>query len=59
MAIEAAFVAVLAAALAGLLLSVVIERLMTPRPPMARPWAAWALHGGLWLSAHAALTLVL
>ena len=59
MAIEAAFVAVLAAALAGLVLSVTIEGLMTPRPPMARPWAAWALHGGLWLSAHAALTLVL
>lgn len=59
MAIDAAFVAVLAAALAGLALSVLIERLMTPRPPMARPRAAWALHGGLWLSAHAALTLVL
>lgn len=59
MVIEAAFVAVLAAALAGLVLSVVTERLMTPCPPMARPWAAWALHGGSWLSAHAALTLVL
>jgi len=59
MAIDAAFVAVLAAALAGLVLSVAIEGLMTPRPPMARPWAAWALHGGLWLSAHAVLTLVL
>ncbi len=59
MAIDAAFVAVLAAALAGLVLSLAIERLMTPRPPMARPWAAWALHGGSWLSAHATLTLVL
>lgn len=59
MAIEGAFVSVLAAALGGLAVSVAIERLMTPRPPMARPWAAWALHGGLWLSAHAALTLVL
>jgi hypothetical protein len=58
MAIEAAFVAVLAAALAGLLLSVVIERLMTPRPPMARPWAAWALHGGLWLMAYVMVTLI-
>lgn len=59
MVIEAAFVAVLAAALAGLVLSSAIERLMTPRPLLARPWAAWALHGGLWLSAHATLTLVL
>lgn len=59
MAIDVTFLMVLAAALAGLVLSVAIEGLMTPRPPMARPWAAWALHGGLWLSAHAALTLVL
>jgi hypothetical protein len=59
MAIDVAFLMVLAAALAGLVLSVAIEGLMTPRPPMARPWAAWALHGGLWLSAHAVLTLVL
>lgn len=59
MAIDAAFVAVLAAALAGLVLSMLIERLMQPCPPMARPWAAWAFHGGSWLSAHATLTLVL
>lgn len=59
MAIDAAFQTVLASALAGLMLSLAIERLMTPRPPMARPWAAWALHGGSWLSAHAALTLLL
>lgn len=59
MAIDAAFVAVLAAAFVGLALSVAIERLMMPRPPLARSWAAWALHGGLWLSAHAPLVLVL
>ena len=59
MVIEAVFVSVLAASMVGLALSVVIERLMTPRPPLARPWAAWALHGGLWLSAHALLSLVL
>jgi phosphoglycerol transferase MdoB-like AlkP superfamily enzyme len=57
--IEAPFLSVLAASLAGLALSVVIERLMMPRPSLIKPWAAWALHGGLWLSAHAALTLVL
>lgn len=59
MLIDAAFVAVLAASLAGLALSVAIERLMTPTPPLARLWAAWAVHGGLWMLAHAALTLVL
>lgn len=59
MAIEAAFVTVCAAALAGLVLSVVIERLMTLRPSIVRPWAAWSLHGGFWLSAYATLTLVL
>jgi len=59
MVIEAPFLSVLAASLAGLVLSVVIERLMMPRPSLIKPWAAWALHGGLWLSAHAALTLVL
>jgi len=59
MAVEAAFVSAPVAALAGLGLSIVIERLMTPRPPLARPWAAWALHGGLWSMVHALLTLLL
>ena len=58
MVIDAAFITVLAASLAGLVLSVLIERLMTPRPPLARPWAAWALHAGTCLSAHAMLTLM-
>jgi len=57
--IDAAFVAVLATALVGLALSVAIEHLMTPRPLLARSLAAWALHCGLWLSSHAALTLML
>lgn len=59
MEIDAAFVVVLWAALTGLALSVAIERLMNPRPPLARPWAAWALHGGTCLMAHALLTLLL
>jgi len=58
MVVETAFVTVLVASLAGLGLSVAFERLMTPCPPLARPWAAWALHGGLWLSAHGLLTLL-
>lgn len=59
MALEAPFVLVIAAALIGLCLSIVIERLMMPRPRLIRPWRAWALHGGAWLLAHALLTLVL
>ncbi|MCE1181135.1 MAG: LTA synthase family protein [Rhodocyclales bacterium] len=59
MVIEVAFFSVLVASLVGLGLSVVIERLMMPRPSLVRPWAAWSLHGGLWLLPHAALTLVL
>jgi hypothetical protein len=59
MAVDDAFVSVPVASLAGLSLSVAIERLMRSRPPLGRPWAAWALHGGLWLSAHGVLTLVL
>lgn len=43
---------VLIAAIGGLLLSVLIERLMTPAPLMSRQWGAWGLHGGLWLLAY-------
>ena len=56
---ESAFASVFLIALAGLALSVIIERQMMPRLPLKRPRAAWALHGGLWISAHAVLTLVL
>ncbi len=59
MVIEWALASVLVASLAGLALSVAIESLMTPRPLLTRAWAAWALHAGLWLSAHALLTAVL
>ncbi len=50
---------VLAAALLGVTLSVAIECLMVPRPPLSRPMAAWAVHAGIWCLAHAALTLLL
>jgi hypothetical protein len=59
MALETAFVSVLGASLAGLASSVAVGRLMMPRPLLARPWAAWALHAGSWMLAHAAFTLVL
>jgi len=55
----AAFLAVIAAALLTLLLSVAIESLITPRPPLARPWPEWGVHAGLCFVAHAALTLLL
>lgn len=45
--------------LVGLCVSVFIERLMTPRPPLFRPWSAWALHSGLWLLTYAVLVLFL
>lgn len=47
------------AAAVGLALSVAIEQWIRPRPALVRPWAAWALHGGVWLLAHAAVTLLL
>lgn len=54
-----ALVWVLVAAVAGLALSVAIERLMVPRPPLVRPWPAWALHAGLWLFPYGVLVLAL
>ncbi len=59
MAVEPVLVSVFLAALAGLGLSLAIERLLTPRPRLIRPWAAGALHAGLWLSADGLLTLLL
>src|SRR5690606_31336525 len=58
MVAEESFISVLTASLAGLVLSVIIERLMIPRPVLARPWATWALHGGLWLLAYSLVTLI-
>jgi hypothetical protein len=58
--LDAALVSLLAAALAGLALSVLVERwLLLPRPGWRRPWRAWAAHAGLWLLPHALLTLAL
>ena len=45
--------------LAGLVLSIFIEQMMTPKPLLARHWASWALHVGVWLFAYALLTLIL
>lgn len=59
MAPEGALFAVGVAALLGLGLSVLIERLMRPLPTFVRPWGAWALHAGSWLLGHGVFTLVL
>jgi len=58
MVAEESFISVLTASLAGLVLSVIIERLMIPRPVLTRPWAAWVLHGGLWLLPYSLVTLI-
>jgi len=43
----------------GLALSVVMERLLTPRPALRRPFAAWGTHAVLWSLAYATLLLLL
>ena len=59
MAPDAGFWTAILAALAGLGLSVGIERLMRPAASLVRPWAAWALHAGLWLLAYVVFVLLL
>ncbi|MGS1116693.1 LTA synthase family protein [Castellaniella sp. UC4442_H9] len=59
MGLDPDLTSMVAATLSGLALSVGIERLMVPRPPWVRPWAAWAVHAGLWCVAHAVLALLL
>lgn len=43
----------LPALLGGAVVSVLIERLLTPRPMLIRPAATWLLHVGMWLLAFA------
>ncbi len=59
MDINVTLVVALSAWVAGLLLSVCIEALMTPRPSLHRPWGAWALHVALWTLTFDAFLLVL
>lgn len=59
MVVEAPFVSVLSAAVAGLAISVVTEQLMTPKPGLARCWRAWGIHAAAWLLAYAVLALCL
>lgn len=47
------------AAFSGLILSILLERMMRPRPSFLRPWAAWSLHIGIWLFVYGLLVLVL
>lgn len=46
-------------ALAGLVLSVVLEQGLSPRPRLLRPLAAWMTHLGLWLLCYALAVLLL
>ncbi|WP_231738806.1 LTA synthase family protein [Herbaspirillum rubrisubalbicans] len=59
MAIETILMDASAASLAGLLLSVLLEQMMRPRPCLRRPASAWSLHSGLCLGVQALLTLLL
>lgn len=36
------------AALGGFILSIALEKLLVPRPPLRRPLSSWLLHGGVW-----------
>lgn len=56
---ESPLVAVALAAAAGLAASIGIEQCLLPRPSLARPWRAWALHLGIWLATYGALLLPL
>ncbi|WP_300289672.1 LTA synthase family protein [Nitrosomonas sp.] len=57
--VDVAFSLVIAVSLIGLMVSVVIEHFMVPRPLLMRPRTAWALHVGLWLTVYALLVLLL
>lgn len=46
-------------ALAGLVLSVVLEQGLSLRPRLFRPWAAWMTHLGLWLFCYALVVMLL
>lgn len=59
MPVNISFHAMTLAATAGVATSVLIERMMRPKPLWERPVGAWALHVGVWLLAHAVLTLLL
>ncbi|WP_337994261.1 MULTISPECIES: LTA synthase family protein [Pseudomonas] len=45
----------LQAGVIGLLLTVLVERLLIPRPNLRRPLSCWLLHGGLWCTCLALL----
>ncbi len=57
--VEPAFISVLLASLSGLIVSILIERWMTPQPLFVRPLAAWAIHTLLWFFSFALLVLLL
>jgi phosphoglycerol transferase MdoB-like AlkP superfamily enzyme len=58
MAVEEVFLDCIAAAVCALASSVAIEAALSPRPALRRATAAWALHAGCVLLAHATLVFV-
>lgn len=58
MDVDSALLQVLAVGAAGLVLSVVIERFLLPRPSLLRTTGAWGAHVGLWCGAYALLVLL-
>ncbi|WP_165176553.1 LTA synthase family protein [Desulfovibrio sp. ZJ369] len=59
MIVDRAFLQVWATGLAGLLLSVAIERFLHPRPRLFRPVKAWLLHICLWSLCYAIFVILL
>lgn len=56
---DAALIQVPVVGALGLVLSVALERLLRPLPPLRRPAAAWCVHAALWCGLYALLVLLL
>ncbi len=54
-----ALLQVLTAGVAGLVLSVIIEQFLHPRPRLVRPIRIWSIHAGLWCAAYTFPALLL
>lgn len=59
MVVDAALLEVPISGIFGLVLSVVLERFLRPRPLLRRPVAAWAVHAAVWCLGYALLVLLL
>lgn len=59
MVVDTALLEVPLSGMVGLVLSVVLERFLRPRPLLRRPLAAWCVHAAVWCLAYALLVLLL